>query len=142
MVFPTGNHSNGHLSAYLQCGGPTEQTKTKGASSSSWRRPAYLGLEVLHPSCVLFKAATHGVPHHPGLNHRTCAELNTNDVPDEPLARKETSHVFRENADDWGFVEIAPLEAFEPGGYIDKNGSVVILVSIRLLEPLEYVESL
>lgn len=49
---------------------------------------------------------------------------------------KETSHIFRENASDWGFLEFAPFASLQPHHYADAEMNVVIMVKIRLLDNL------
>lgn len=45
---------------------------------------------------------------------------------------KETSHTFRYNASDWGFLEFAPFASLQPNHFADVSMNVVIMVKIRL----------
>lgn len=53
-----------------------------------------------------------------------------------PDLMKETSHVFRETASDWGFLEFAPFAHLQPMQYADDDMNVVIMVRIHLQENL------
>lgn len=68
--------------------------------------------------------ATHAVPNVSGLSSQRADIM------------KETVHVFKEAASDWGFLEFAPFAQLVPGGYADANMSVTVKVRIRLVDHL------
>lgn len=158
LIFPRGNHSSNHdLSVYLECGGPiapqdnlqptsVSQPSPNGKESvvatppvTSWTRPAKFSLHLVHPLSAIAK---HAIESDSPLTDPSLVEP---DAVDSSLTRslqstprgdliKETSHVFRNNVTDWGFLEFAPFNNLQPGGYADDDMNVVIMVKIKLQE--------
>lgn len=156
LIFPRGNHSSNHdLSVYLECGGPiAREENVQGISPNhpspngkesvvsplaitAWNRPARFSLHLVHP---LSPIAKHAIESDSPLTDPSLVEP---DSIDTPLTRsvqsaprgdlvKETSHLFRNNVTDWGFLEFAPFSNLQPGGYADDDMNVVIMVKIRL----------
>lgn len=152
LIFPRGNHSSNHdLSVYLECGGPTAHEENHNRASSngkeavgsapltnSWNRPAVFSLRIVHPSSPIARAAVNSKS---ALIDPSSVDANVHDpvlssqsaqLPPRGDVVKETSHIFRNNVADWGFLEFAPLSNLKPGFYADGDMNVVIMVKIGL----------
>lgn len=163
LIFPRGNQTSSHdLSVYLECGGPVshaaggdymseyasagsgKEVAVGGVANINWSRPAKFSLHLVHPMSPIGRAS---------LKDETENEnaLLDVDVTDSNLGLtgvgagvhapradvvKETSHIFRETASDWGFLEFAPFASLQPMQYADDDMNVVIMVRIRLQDNL------
>lgn len=163
LIFPRGNQTSSHdLSVYLECGGPVSRTAggddlseyagigngkeiaMGGVANVPWSRPAKFSLHLVHPMSPIGRAH---------LRRETENEnaLSDVDVTDSNMGRggvgggvlvsrnditKETSHIFKESASDWGFLEFAPFTSLQPKHYADDDMNVVIMVRIRLQDNL------
>lgn len=162
LIFPKGNQSSSHdLSVYLECGGPiprltapeygtTSNGKEVGISPAAtntklvWSRPAKFSLHLIHPMSTIGRAHLAPVKDDQdpegGLSDVDVSEGNLGVSSPMLGARqdtpKETSHVFRDNASDWGFLEFAPFATLQPGQYADDDMNIVIMVRIRLVDQL------
>lgn len=158
LIFPKGNHTSNHdLSVYLESGGPITRDDQpapqphpvtspngKGVAfptppPASWSRPAKFSLHLVHPTSPIAKSAL--------LSQSSTSDAATADltIPEAAINAavninsgqktevvKETHHVFRHNASDWGFLEFAPFASLQPGHYADSDMNVVIMVKIKL----------
>lgn len=153
LIFPKGNQSSSHdLSVYLECGGPSsrvpgaqhfgtaangKETVVAGMNSSqllSWNRPAKFSLHLVHPKSPIGKAHLESPDPAAALSDVDVVENGMSGTRGDMY--KETSHTFRENASDWGFLEFASFQALQPGQYADDEMNVVIMVRIRLQDNL------
>lgn len=159
LIFPKGNQatSNNDISVFLECGGPSNgptdplpsfdsvsHISAKGKEAvvpsippTSWSRPAKFSLHLLHPSSPI---AISSLARDNAQFDRNLPDL---DVLDSNLSSaahtstrsdiiKDTSHVFRDTASDWGFREFAQFSILQPTKYADDDMNVTIMVRIRL----------
>lgn len=123
----------------------------------TWSRPAKFSLHLVHPSSpVAIKCLSMADDQDHYLSDLDVSDSNTGaNVSMTPAGRgggvvggvitavqrqdvvKETSHIFRENASDWGFLEFASFNMLQPMQYADEDMNVVIMVRIRLQDSLE-----
>ncbi|CDF40331.1 unnamed protein product [Chondrus crispus] len=119
----------------------------------TWSRPAKFSLLLLHPSSPIAKKSVRTPPDRErALSGLDGVESNSSNVSSlksmgrsptgvsaiqKPDITKETSHNFKENASDWGFLEFAPFNVLEPTQYADDDMNVVIMVRIRLVDNTE-----
>lgn len=126
----------------------------------TWSRPAKFSLHLVHPSSPVALKALSGRD-----RDHTLTDLDASDSTAGPITSsasaaargtavtgsvvssqqprpdivKDTSHNFRENASDWGFLEFASFNLLQPMHYADEEMNVVIMVRIRLMDSLETV---
>lgn len=158
--------SNHDLSVYLECGGPErppdanphsttvandvhhppngKEAAIASVSTASWSRPAKFSLHLVHPSSPIAKRAIAAKPGEIVVSDHSLADLDVSDsivnsntaLPIRADVVKETNHIFKENASDWGFLEFAPFSTLQPSQYADDDMNVVIMVRIRLQDYL------
>lgn len=159
LIFPKGNQSSNHdLSVYLECGGPIVKNEVAPQSASNrappngkesvmdpipshaWNRPAKFSLHLVHPSSPVARVALDSDIRFSDPPAVADSDLLDSALSHHPMQQsprdvvKETSHIFRKNVSDWGFLEFAPFSNLQPGRYADDDMNVVLMVKIRLEE--------
>lgn len=158
LIFPKGNQNSNHdLSVYLECGGPRSpessqsdpnssypingrETSATSFSSIPWSRPAKFYLSLLHATDPIARNAVSGTNINSDANNPDLdiSETCTSTAISASSANivKETSHVFKEHASDWGFLEFAPFTTLQPDHHVDREMNAVIMVRIILQDHL------
>lgn len=142
MIFPRGNtESNGNVSLYLECGGPSKRQKVPAecmpyidwTGRGPWSCLAKLSLHVVHPSSPVAKAGMGE-----GTSSNGVFEVDLSGVGFRSYARtsgdivRESTHTFRNYTRDWGFLEFAPIGDLVPMNYADEEGNLTFMARVRL----------
>lgn len=139
LIFPHGNATDlGYISVYLDCGGPLTQPPLEVSGDCNqhqekegvekeggdWEKTAEFELKLIHPDSTMGRAWLGKGGQGPSL-------------PTEgSFGVKKSWHKFLRVDRDWGFLEFAPFDVLQPGGYADEELNVVIGVRICVSEHL------